>query len=254
MKKSETRKSKHTNQDIEYILYEHFKDCHKGETAIFFGSGPTLKGFKNREDVNHVRIGVNETIYLDFLLDYLIVGDAADPKFYDRLDDFHKYKPNKLKIMGRDPRKALDIIHAVGGVDGSLYYDTKLISRKDRTSPNFTPDLVKDKVSRWGSISFDVVQILAWMGFSNIVLVGHDCDYTDGTFHTDRKTAEELSKSGYEVPLPSGPAVGQKLVDHWGQIKTFLDKHYPGLTVYSYKPKALTCFPKINEKDMWNLR
>lgn len=254
MKKSETRKSKHTKQDIEYILFEHFKDCHKGETAIFFGSGPTLKEFKNREGVDHVRVGVNETIFLDFALDYLIVGDAADPKFYDRLDDFHKYKPNKLKLMGRDPRKALDVIHAVGGVDGSLYYDTKLVSRADRTVPNFAHDLVNDKVSRWGSISFDVIQILAWMGFSNIILVGHDCDYTDGTFHTDREKAKNLSKIGAEIPLPSGPTVGQKLVDHWGQIQKFLRVQYPFLNVYSFRPKALTCFPKISEEDMWNLR
>lgn len=254
MKKTELKKSKHTKQDIEYILFEHFKDCHKGETAIFFGSGPTLKKFKNREDVSHVRVGVNETIYLDFLLDYLIVGDAADPKFYDRLDDFHKYKPNKLKLMGRDPRKTLDVIRAVGGVDGSLYYDTNLITRANRTEPNFAHDLANDKVARWGSISFDVIQILAWLGFKNIVLVGHDCDYTDGTFYTSRKKAQNLSKSGKEIPLPSGPAVGQKLVDHWGQIQKFLDDKYPELTVYSYNPRALTCFPKISEEDMWNLR
>jgi len=254
MKKTELRKSKYTKQDIEYILFEHFKDCHKGETAIFFGSGPTLKEFENREDKSHIRVGVNETIYLDFLLDYLIVGDAADPKFYDRLDDFHKYVPKHLKLMGRDPRKTLDVIQAVGGVDGSLYYDCKLISRARRTKPNFSHDLANDKVSRWGSISFDVMQILAWMGFKNIVLVGHDCDYTDGTFYTDREKAKSLSKSGHEIPLPSGPAVGQKLVEHWAQLQKFLKAQYPYLTVYSFKPKALTCFPKINEEDMWNLR
>jgi len=247
MKKSEKRKSKYTKTSIDYILFESFKDCHKGETAIFFGSGPTLKKFKNRDDINYVRVGVNETIYLDFLLDYLIVGDAADPKFYDRIDDFHKYKPNHFKLMGRDPRVALDVIKAVGGVDGSLYYDCRLKGK-------FAHNLVTDKVSRWGSISFDVMQILAWMGFKNIVLVGHDCDYTDGTFHTSWEKAKSLSKVGAEVPLPAGPHVGYKLVDHWGKVQKFLTEKYPDLNVFSFNPKALSCFPEITEKDMWNLK
>jgi hypothetical protein len=254
MKKTEKRTTKHTKQEIDYILFEHFKDCHKGETAIFFGSGPSLKQFVNRDDINHVRVGVNETIFLDFLLDYLIVGDAADPKFYDRLQDFHDYKPKKLKLMGRDPRPNLDVIQAVGGVDGSLYYDCKLVPKPARHRPEFAHDLVNDKVSRWGSISFDVVQILAWMGFKNIILVGHDCDYTEGTFHTDRKVAKTLPRIGGEIPLPSDATVGQKLVDHWQQISKFLNVHYPELTVYSFNPRALSCFPEISEQDMWNLR
>lgn len=247
MKISEKRNSKHSKTPVEYVLFEKLKDFHKGETAIFFGSGPTLKMFKNKKDISHIRVGVNETIYLKFLLDYLIVGDAADPKFYDRLNDFHKYTPGHLKLMGRDPRQNLDVIRAVGGVDGSLYYDCRLRGE-------FAHDLTNDKVSRWGSISFDVIQILAWMGFKNIVLVGHDCDYTDGTFHTDWEKAKTLTKVGAEVPLPSGPTVGNKLVDHWGKIQSFLEEYYPDLNVYSHNPKALKCFPEINKKDMWSLK
>ena len=247
MEKSEKRKSKHSKTPIDYILFDHYKDCHKGETAIFFGSGPTLKMFKNRADIDHTRVGVNETIYVDFLLDYLVVGDAADPKFFDRLNDFHKYKPKQLKLMGRDPRKSLDVVRAVGGINGSLYYDCRLRGE-------LAHDLTNDKVSRWGSISFDVIQIFAWMGFKNIVLVGHDCDYTDGTFYTDWEKAKTLTKVGAEVPLPSGPTVGNKLVDHWGKVQSFLEQYYPDLSVYSHNPKALRCFPEINEKDMWGLK
>jgi hypothetical protein len=206
---------------IEFCNFENFRNKHLGETVFFFGSGPTLRKFDLSHAKNAKRVGVNETIFFDSNLDYFFTGDAADPKFYSKIDEFNKFEAKLGKFVGVDQRDDLNIPKRIpGSVHNSLHYHTKLRAE-------FTTDPTVEDVARWGSISFDVMQILPFMGFRKIYLVGHDCDYSDGTFYT---------KFG------SGPGERDKLLDHWKKIKIFLDKSYPDLEVLSVNPVALTIF------------
>jgi len=224
------------NDDLEYVDFSALKDKHVDETAIFFGSGPTLNAFTigSRSPRPYTLVGVNEVIFANNvdLLDYLFVGDGADPKFSKKKTHFDEFAPLQGKYIGRDERAKLDIPTLfAGSVSGAQHYLTKL------RAP-FTANLLEESVGRWGSISFDVMQILAWMGFSRIVLVGHDCDYSQGTFNTK---------------FSFGPGTAQKLVKHWALMKDFLDEHYPHLEVLSVRPKGLTIFPEVSNNELFDL-
>lgn len=208
-------------EEISFCNFEKFRNKHAGETAFFFGSGPSVKKFDIRQSGNAIRVGVNETIFLGFELDYFFTGDAADPKFYQKIEEFNNFDARIQKFVGIDPRDELNIPKRIpGSVKNSLHYNTRLRSV-------FTTDPTIFPVARWGSISFDVMQVLAFMGFKKIYLVGHDCDYSRGTFHTNFSTA-------------NGEMV--KLLDHWNKMKNFLENCYPNLEVYSINPVALKIF------------
>jgi len=207
--------------NLKFCDFKNLKGRHKGEVAFFFGSGPTIKKFDIANAEGSILVGVNETIFAGFQLDYLFVGDGADWKFRNRIKDFHAYEPRIAKYIGIDPRKNLDITKRIpGSVQGAIHYNTKL--RGD-----FSANLEKDPVGRWGSISFDVMQILAFMGFQKIYLIGHDCDYKSGTFYTK---------------FNGGNNDKSKLLSHWNKMKNFLDEQYTELEVVIVNPVALNIF------------
>jgi len=208
-------------KEVYFCDFEKFRNKHLAETAFFFGSGPTVRDFDISLAKDAVRIGVNETIFLGFELDYFFTGDAADPKFYQRIEEFNSFEARIQKFVGIDPRDELNIPKRIpGSVKNSLHYNTRLRSV-------FSPDPTIFPIARWGSISFDVMQVLSFMGFKKIYLVGHDCDYSKGTFHTSFSTG-------------NGEMV--KLLSHWNKMKNFLENCYPDLEVYSINPVALKIF------------
>tara|TARA_R110002126_G_scaffold793_3_gene4963 strand:- start:4194 stop:4859 length:666 start_codon:yes stop_codon:yes gene_type:complete len=205
---------------LKYCDFADMKNRHLGETAIFLGSGPTNKKFDHTKVSDVIFVGVNETIFRGIPLDYLVVGDGANPAFKTIINDFHNYNPKIEKLIGIDVGDHMNITKVVpGSIKNALHYQTKF--RGD-----FSKNLEKELVARYGSISFDVMQILAFMGFSKIYLVGHDCNYSTGTFH--RRF--------------NGGGAHQKLIDHWNLIKIFLDSKYPQLKVESVNPVSLTIF------------
>ena len=205
---------------LKFCDFSDMKNRHLGETAIFLGSGPTNKKFDHTKVSDVIFVGVNETIFRGIPLDYLVVGDGANPAFKTIINDFHNYDPKIEKLIGIDPRANFDITKVVpGSIKNALHYRTKYHGEFSK-NPETVP------IGRWGSISFDVMQILAFMGFSKIYLVGHDCNYSTGTFHRRFR----------------GGGTNPKLISHWKKIKIFLESEYPKLKVESVNPVDLTIF------------
>lgn len=211
------------------------KNKHAGQEAIFFGSGPTIKDFKLSMISDQVLVGVNEVIFTEFELDYLFVGDAGDSKFNQKLKQFHEYKPKIGKYVGRDERQILDIIALLNGqsLDGSEVYSTKKPAKRGDLN-TLSENPINKNIARWGSISFDVMQILPWMGFKKIYLVGHDCNYRAGTFHTNFDGGTDVATG--------------KLIPQWNCMKAFLEKYYPELEVFSINPVDMHWFPNATKE------
>ena len=103
-------------------------------------------------------------------------------------------------------------------------------------------------VTRYGSVSFDILQLMVWMGFEKIILIGHDSSYTKGTF---RQSHLEKSKG-----FKAGPSV--KLLDHWKGFHDYLGKYFPNVEIKSLRPVGLTpdlypLFDAIDEENLKNL-
>jgi len=209
-----------------------YKDKHLGESAIFYGSGPTIMDFSTSADI--LKVGLNEQIYLDLDLDYWFMGDTfpRNPnKFINCFDDYNEYKPKKAKFVryqlwGERGRMPLGMKHAT-------YYTCTLGGSPDKCL--FSKDISKGSLVGVASISFETLQFMLFAGIQKIYLVGHDCDYTSGTFRTE---------------FPGQHSEGNHMLSYWKKVKIWINKNYPDVEIYSVSPVALQIFPEVRAEDI----
>jgi|TARA_R110000787_G_scaffold127453_1_gene238889 hypothetical protein len=226
-----------------------YKDIHKGQSAIFFGSGPTLLDFDtDRIPDDMLRFGLNDQIFLDLNLDYWFMGDSmpqVPSKFYDRAQEYNDYRPKKQKFV-RICTWDLDMfidLEAHGRVarngqlppiDGAKYYVAD-----SGGNPNiclFNEELSIGRLKAVSSISFEVLQFILYTGVKKIYLVGHDCDYSEGTFA--------------KIMIGKSQRADHYILRYWKVVKRWLDEHHPDVEIYTINPVALDAFPiakQINE-------
>ncbi len=193
------------------------KDIHKNETAIFFGSGPSINKFDFESITNEIIVGVNETILLPIQLDYLFVRDFANSRVEALKKELNKYEAKKKKFVGVDNRP-----NHGGSIKGAYYYKTITKKNKKDIQP-LTLDLAKKDIAIWGSTSFDVMQFLFWMGFKKIYLVGHDCNYSNGTIGVSSKLG----------------GVTQKIINQWIALRKWKEENYSEVEIFLINPVSL---------------
>lgn len=217
-----------------------YKGMHKDATAILFGNGPTLKQFNDRkEEESIIRTGVNEIIFTDIDVDYFFLGDAADKNLTKDIQSYHDYLPKRQKFVSLDPRPALNFQHFLDGelIDKAIHYNC-YVNRPNGKYDPLVKDLSSLPMPRLGSISFEPLQFLLYTGVKKIFLVGHDCDYSFGTF------------TGGNVNLTNGGR-SVKVLNSWIHAKKFIDKEYPFVEMYSVNPVALDIFPVVEQSEVW---
>ena len=208
-----------------------YKNRHARQSAILFGSGPTIRTFKTGKNI--VKVGLNEQIYLDLDLDYWFMGDTfpRNPaKFINCFEDYNEYKPNLTKFIryqtwGERGRMPLGMKH-------TTYYTCSLGGIPDTCL--FEEDISEGSLVGVASISFEALQFMLYAGIKNIYLVGHDCDYSFGTFRTEIDHKAE----------------GILVLRYWKMVKAWIEEHYPDVTLYSIDPVALDIFECVKEKDI----
>ena len=83
--------------------FKEYENVHKGESAIFFGSGPSILNFdrsKIKSDI--LKVGLNDQIFLDLDLDYWFMGDSHRQEFdyfFSRYKSYNDYRPKKQKFI-----------------------------------------------------------------------------------------------------------------------------------------------------------
>ena len=220
--------------------FSRYRNIHEGASAILFGNGPTLKQFNNkRENTSVIRTGVNEIIFTDIEVDYFFLGDAGDKNLTKDIQAYHEYFPKRQKFVSLDPRDFLNFQHFLNGglVDKAIHYDC-YVNRPGGQYDPMVKDIASAPMPRLGSISFEPLQLLLYTGVKKIFLVGHDCDYSYGTF------------TGGNVNLTNGGR-SVKVLNSWQWAKSFMDREYPEGEVYSVNPVALELFPVIDQSEVW---
>lgn len=227
--------------------FKPFKNIHLNESAILFGSGPTLESFDaSSVPSNFIKVGLNEQIFLDLDLDYWFMGDSFPRdknKFTNFFDDYNNYKPKLAKFIrfqtwGEHGSMPLNMKH-------SLYY--KCDEHKETNSvilPNgattrlpqkclFQNDISENNLIAVATISFEALQFILYTGIKNIYLVGHDCDYSYGTFRT--KMIDNYDEEYH-------------ILSYWNHVNNWLKENMPEVKIYSINPVALNIFEEKNIK------
>ena len=230
--------------------FKQYKDRHLGSTAILYGSGPTILDFESDKVPSEViKYGVNDQIFLDLNLDYWFMGDAMPQnpeKFYDRYDDYNEYQPKIQKFIrycnwhldrqtsipnwGTVPRNGQLPLE----MNNSLYYMCDLGGNPNECL--FKKDVSEGSLIGVASITFEVLQFMLFCGIKKIYLVGHDCNYNNGTF------------AGYMIGKSQG--AGPSILRYWKIVKPWIELNYPDVEIYSINPVSLDIFEEARVQDI----
>tara|TARA_Y100000004_G_scaffold167863_1_gene200769 strand:- start:1050 stop:1754 length:705 start_codon:yes stop_codon:yes gene_type:complete len=231
-------------------VFSEYKDAHKGESCVFYGCGPTIKEFnKSNVPSSFLKFGVNETLLLDLDLDYWFMGDSNPQdrtKFWDKLDLYRDYQPALAKFVRvcKWAEGTTVYLDGIGNVPrngqlpldmpGCKYYEA--IWGGDPQDCKFKKDISNGPIVDVASISFEVLQFILFTGIKKIYLVGHDCNYSKGTF--------------------TGCMVGQKhnagmhILNYWKVIKDWIAENYPEVEIFSVNPVELTHYNEVKQEDI----
>ena len=185
----------------EYSEIRKLKNIHKGERCFFIGTGPSLRV----EDVQKLK---NERVFicnygialckeLSFKPDYYLIVDSS---CYEDIKDYIDTNLVKTPIV-------IDMLDFKGGIESlkdnrewlhlpgyrAFFYVERLL--KQRWS--FSKDVAR-AVFSGGSVVYFCYQLAAYMGFSEINLLGMDCDYGKDELHfisVNRETDRRLKKN-----------------------------------------------------------
>lgn len=227
-----------------------YKNKHDGASAILYGSGPTILKFDDSViSPSILRFGVNDQIFLNLNLDYWFMGDAmpqVPSKFYDRFEQYNEYAPNEQKFVRycnwEDNREI--VVPPWGSVprNGQLplnMKNTKYYMCDSGGNPNrclFKKDISKGHLKAVASISFEILQFMLYCGVKNIFLVGHDCDYSDGTFA--------------KIMIGKQQGADYYILRYWKIVKMWLLNNYPDVNIRVINPVALDIFPEATANDI----
>ncbi len=195
-----------------------FKDKHLNEKCLVMATGPTIDMFENKYDI--CKIGCNQIIYKDYIMDYYFLGDPENSNkgYLSDKETYNKYMPYLEKFYRR---KSGGIIGIPEGEKATYY----TVNNKE-----IIKDIAEGLYAK-SSISIEMVQFALYAGFKDIYLIGQDCDYTNGTFKS-----------------PDARFKAELIITEWKKLKKFQEKEYSDRNIYVINPVKLTIFKKGDYK------
>jgi hypothetical protein len=206
--------------------FSEFKDKHKGQSAICFGTGQTLNKYEDKYNV--VKCGSNEIIYKDYKMDYYFLGDPGSVKrgYLSDPESYDEYKPNIAKFYRKDGTKGYRGIKSK--CENAIRYEID----GQRNGGKFNKD-ISEGMYAFATISLECMQFLLYTGIKRIYLVGHDCNYNTGSFKS-----------------PDFRMKNQHILSAWQKLNGFLELEYPDVEVYSINPVSLKVFKVCEFEDI----
>uniref|UniRef100_A0A6C0CL31 Uncharacterized protein n=1 Tax=viral metagenome TaxID=1070528 RepID=A0A6C0CL31_9ZZZZ len=224
---------------------EQFKNSYKGQTVVLIGPGPSLKDVDlNTFDKSFKRCAVNGSILhpkvitnLDF---YIWAGDLDIPKhptpsYGPIMNTIPKLNKNTIKFTNCWTDGS--IIHSIGVQTQIHPDDAKQLGfyRYNQINKNVDPVNVwhkdigdQDKGPSGYSVAFHAMQILLYMGFEKIILVGFDC--SGGHSYKEMLKNDACDWIG----------MFDDLIQKWKSFKNWVENiSYKDVKIYSYKPVGL---------------
>ncbi len=209
-----------------------YKNIHKGEKGILFGTGPTLGEFDEHANRfnDYIFFGSNEIIYKPYKMDYYFMGDKGDKKrgYMSDEETYNNYKPNIMKFYKDKSPVNAHMCHMPPGLDATYYKITSQPQRGGRFYKDITEGL-----GGYASISVTIMQFVLYTGIKEIYLIGHDCNYSNGSFHD--KDVRQGNKC---------------LINTWKVLKSFIEKEYPDVNVCCVNPVSLDIFKRSHLYDL----
>lgn len=211
-----------------------YKNSHKGERCFIVGSGPSLK--KEELDLikDEVVMGVNSLCLLDEYkknFDYFFIGDAHA---YLKL---HAHLPEGTFLSDYCLRKHPEIEDSG--------YQPLPVNRFNYFIPHsrkFSLNISK-VIYDFNSVVFLAIQFAIYAGFSEIYLLGVDCNYNTKKLYA---VDHGIRHNAYYMS-----SVGEDMIKNFEFLKNFLERENIPTDIYNASTGGmLEVFPRVNLKDV----
>ena len=250
------KKKKYVKQrnDNMHAQYERnlgkYHNIHKGERCFIVGTGPSLR----LEDVELLKdewtFGVNSCITMydktEWRADYYGIVDSHTVEI---LGD--KMNSGEVPVLFYT-----DIDASYDGANGvafpkddsaNMMTDTWYKRRFPKLFPetDFSDDITK-VVYTGKSVVYAMLQIAAYMGFTEIYLLGVDCNYAQPKMYSDNVTyIDHKTKWSKERLLKNG----NQMLPQFEIAKAYAEKH--GIQIFNAtRGGQLETFPRVEIKDI----
>jgi hypothetical protein len=209
------------NENLSYL-----KDIHLGESIVYYGTGDTLKSYDIKSGL--FKVGAGTIVHWEKeLMDYLFITDTSASQdcmnsYNHKPAVFDNYKQKKDRFY----RRKTPEISGMKPDKDAVYF-----SVTDRVNNNRNPKFHRDITEGLGfgyTTSCEVMQFLVYMGFKNIYLVGHDCDYSKPSIVGDKPSMKS-----------------DVLVGVWHKINEWIKKEAEEVNIFSINPIKLNIFPEV---------
>lgn len=190
---------------------EEFKNKHKGQTFVIFGSGPTLLEWDDSYCPGAIKVGCNTVFMHKPDLDYYFIQDngyvtQSENGYYKYKEKYDNYQPSIAKFYG------------VSYFPNGLMHAHSMMEW-DIVRGGAKRYLLGEDFTEFYSVIFSCLQFARLCGAGKIIMVG--CDVTNNI-----RAGEENEHNGYKVT---------NLIYRWGRFK----ESFPDLDIEVFKPVGL---------------
>jgi hypothetical protein len=228
-----------------------YKNKFINEKVLLFAAGPTLNDFKYSDKFNNYKkCGVNGTILhkdiKDMLDIFVFCGDIDIPQNPCPTYEIQKKEAQGLKssvLKFANCWTNGSIFHPSLNIQTQMHPDEALKDGYIRYNqiancPNeiFSKDLeLFDNGVCAYSVAFAAMQILLFMGFTEIILIGFDCG---GGTHSYKIKDPEKYKNDH-TGWGSANGLHNNLINWWRRFKVHLNSSFPNVDVKVINPIGL---------------
>ena len=225
-------------------------NIHQNQSAIVFGAGPSLLSYNEIDDGTFIRVSCNRQIFREEILPfhlYINVDGGAGGK-HSYVEEFKKqiddYQPLYAKFYSVHWGVLYDAYVDAGAIPFMLYtteyQDVKYRSKTGKTTsrkiedPTFThttyfsKDISIDPPALNSNVAFPIMQILLYMGFEKIYLVGFDASGGGRwNYSTAYWNCDHYAQSVVQWPK------------RWYFFRKWQKESYPDVKIINVNPVAL---------------
>lgn len=166
-----------------------FKDCHKGQRCFIIGNGPSLRieDLEKLNENNEICFGSNGIFYVynetDWRPNYYTVTDYVRYReLYDKIEDIPSIKMFFRKFYNMENMNYMKNAYVYNSPPQRGFFE-------------FSEDITR-AVYSGQSVTYNMLQIAAYMGFKEIYLLGVDFSFNNVNNHFTTKYDEELKDKG----------------------------------------------------------
>jgi|TARA_R110000824_G_scaffold82533_8_gene206932 hypothetical protein len=187
---------------MDYRSIREFKDTHKGKDIYVICAGPSSNFVPPRFFTDKIVIGVNN-VFKKFPCNYVISKDLQEHPRYTRMVEeikktevkliFSKYHTGHLSDGENKPNLS---------PEKSGWYFEHLDNKSAEMGEEVLSVIGTDKLVVSRSTVTSALNLAAYMGAQNIILVGHDCGSIDGELYDPTYTESDWHSANNYTSAP----------------------------------------------------